>query len=148
MGVFLSPSLSLSPSLCRSMCLFRFDWLVMSAFVCLSVCPSHLKCPFSSGVFSPSVSGHEWPFGKSISWVVIIGSGWQDHRSGAHWGSEEQLQISTSVNKKIKFPFWFRVLLVWKTFSGEFYLDYNFFLLHPIIFRTILNQNVIYLFIR
>jgi hypothetical protein len=40
---------------------------------------TYLKGPFSSGIFSPGVGCHKWPFCEAIPGIIVVGSGTQNH---------------------------------------------------------------------
>ena len=47
-------------------------------------------------IFAPSVSCHEWPLGKSIAAVIVVGSATEDHGTSAHRRNKEHFHIATT----------------------------------------------------
>ena len=69
--------------------------ILVHNFYCAMVA-NYLKCPFSPGVFCPSVSGHKWPLCETITGIFIIWSCTEDHGTCTHGGSEENFHVSPS----------------------------------------------------
>ena len=54
----------------------------------------YLKGPFSSGIFSPGVGCHKWPFCEAIPGIIVVGSGTQNH--GPKFGKKILVKISSN----------------------------------------------------